>query len=502
MKETILIRADAGEQIGVGHVIRSVALGQHWQDTGGRAVLAVGWLPSQVESRLRGQGMQIRRVSAAPGGKQDANATTRLAEKLHARWIAVDGYQFGADYQKTLKNSGRKVLWIDDYGHAAPYCADLVLNQNLDADKRLYENREAASRLLLGTRYAMLRREFEPWRDRRRQFPDRAEKLLVTLGGGNQHNLAIKIVEALRGLDAHRLHVRLLAVADRPGIGTLRAASKSSGKHIEIITNVADVPAQMAWADVAISGAGTTCWELAFMGLPAAVVVLADNQRPVAESLARRGAVVNLGRHENLSQREIRHALEGLLREPARRRQMGRTLRRLVDGEGAARVCMTLRGQHLRLRPARNQDCRRLWQWANDRQVRAVSYSTEPISWENHQRWFKAKQADPDCRILIALDENDAAVGQIRFDACGRRGAQIAVSVDRNRRGTGLGNRIIDLAVGAVFARDNVQTLHAHVLPGNQASLRAFQKAGFTHCGMKVISGVNSHHFVRRKVPD
>ena len=66
----------------------------------------------------------------------------------------------GREYQSALKRAGRKVLFVDDNGHAEHYSADLVLNQNAYASEDLYRNREAATELLLGLQYAMLRREF------------------------------------------------------------------------------------------------------------------------------------------------------------------------------------------------------------------------------------------------------------------------------------------------------------------------------------------------------
>ena len=83
----------------------------------------------------------------------------------------MDGYQFEASYQCELKHAGLKVLFVDDNGHAGGYAADLVLNQNPQATGSMYEQREPYTRLLLGTRYCMLRREFNSWRGWNREIP-------------------------------------------------------------------------------------------------------------------------------------------------------------------------------------------------------------------------------------------------------------------------------------------------------------------------------------------
>ena len=98
------------------------------------------------------------------------------------------------------------------------------------------------------------------------------------------------------------------------------------------------MPEQMAWADVALSAAGTTCWEMAFMELPAAVVVSAENQRVVAEPLAAAGTLVNLGPLAELTADRLSAELGVICRDAKRRFAMGQAGRRLVDGRGAERV--------------------------------------------------------------------------------------------------------------------------------------------------------------------
>jgi spore coat polysaccharide biosynthesis predicted glycosyltransferase SpsG len=98
----------------------------------------------------------------------------------------------------------------------------------------------------------------------------------------------------------------------------------------------------MAWGDVAVSGGGSTCWELAFMGLPNLALALADNQRGIADGLGRAGVAENLGWFEEVNEETIATRLEDLLKDRARRAEMGRRGRKLVDGRGPERVVDTL----------------------------------------------------------------------------------------------------------------------------------------------------------------
>ena len=116
----------------------------------------------------------------------------------------VDGYQFNADYQRALKAAGFRVLFLDDYGHATHYSADLVLNQNAYANEKMYAARESYTRLLLGTDYCLLRREFSSWRGWKREIAPIGTKILVTMGGSDPENFTTDVVEALCHLGEHR----------------------------------------------------------------------------------------------------------------------------------------------------------------------------------------------------------------------------------------------------------------------------------------------------------
>ena len=168
---TLVVRADATVVMGTGHVMRCLALAQAWQDAGGSCVFAMAEPTPAVEERVAAEGIQVVRFrKTIPGSSQDAAQLVELARAQGAAWLVVDGYHFDAEYQRRLKDTELKLLWVDDNGESAHYYADLVLNQNAHARDGLYVHREPYTRLLLGPRYALLRREFARWRDWKREI--------------------------------------------------------------------------------------------------------------------------------------------------------------------------------------------------------------------------------------------------------------------------------------------------------------------------------------------
>ena len=196
---TLILRADASIAMGTGHVMRCLALAQAWQDQAwqdqaGQCIFAMAETTAASQERIRGDRFETLPVAAIPGSLQDAAQVVKLARARNSSWIVLDGYQFDVEYQRRLKAAGLKVLMVDDTGHAGAYVADLVLDQNAHATKDFYQQRESYSQLLLGPRYALLRREFRPWREWKREIAPVARKVLLTVGGTDPDNVSIRII--------------------------------------------------------------------------------------------------------------------------------------------------------------------------------------------------------------------------------------------------------------------------------------------------------------------
>jgi len=497
--QALLIRADGSPQIGTGHVMRCLALAQAWRvSTSGPIVFVTAMDTPALEARLHAEGAQVVRLSTPPGSMEDARQTTALAQQYRASWIVADGYHFGAEYQNLLKAGEFQLLVIDDYGHTKQYSADMILNQNLHASEHLYTNRQSHTRLLLGTRYMLLRREFVQQGPPVRTIPAVAHRVLVTLGGSDPENVTAKVIQALRQRQCEGLEATVVIGGSNPHVEHIHTLLGGTPDFIQLEHNVTDIPEDMRQADIAISAAGSTAWELAFMGLPSLLIVTAKNQRPIATHLAQSGATINLGWHNTCTPSDIVTALEKLRTSAEVRRTMSQCGQTLIDGNGAARVVMAMTGDTLRLRNVREGDSHLLWEWANDPDARAVSFSSDSIPWEEHLEWFHAKVQSPRCLFFIATDSEDVPVGQVRFDLTNDE-AIISVSLDRHQRSKGYGIRLLRLSAQALFTVTHLSTIHAYVKPNNHASLRTFAKAGYTHGGTTVTAGQPAVHFILRR---
>jgi len=338
----LLIRADATVAMGMGHVMRCLALAQACQDAGGSAVFAMAQATPAAEERICAERMAVVRLDAVPGTSEDASLLADAARCEQAEWVVVDGYQFGSEYQRRLKQAGLKVLFLDDYGHAESYCADLVLNQGLDSEEGLYANRELGTRLLLGSRYAMLRREFVSWRDWEREIVPTAKKVLVTIGGSDPDNVTALILQALGLATVDDFEVTVVVGGSNPHIKAVQRSSSWFPGTLRILQSVGNMADLMAWADLAVSAAGTTSWEMFFLGLPAILIPVAENQRPASRRFREIGAARAIEPGGPAFVEELANAVSELLQSNSERARLSSVARKLVDGYGTVRILQAM----------------------------------------------------------------------------------------------------------------------------------------------------------------
>jgi len=254
----------------------------------------------------------------------------------------------------------------------------------------------------------------------------------------------------------------------------------------------------IGWADVAISAAGSTAYELLCAGVPTVAVALADNQAPVANGLAEAGVARCLhARGGELAERLAGEV--GMLASPEERARLATRGPATVDGHGAARARDALLAAFagralprvLRYRPAQGADAARLLAWRNDPEVRAASRHQEPIDPAEHREWLAQTLSDSD-RVLWIAEHEGEPVGSLRLDRR-RDEAEISVSIAAERRGAGLATQAIREASELFLAaHPDVCRVTAEVRPENAASLRAFERAGYSLApgavrGMRVL---------------
>ena len=325
----IALRCDGGATLGVGHVMRCVALGEEltarghevllWGDLGG-----IGWLRTLVAAH----GYD---VVAAPG---DPAACALAADDLGLDAVVLDGYHLDAGLGSALRASSRRLLTLVDYEFGVQHYADVYVDQNLGAGA--HPDLPAGATALAGIEYALFR---DTVRDRRRaalRARSGPVRVVAVFGGTDAFGAAPVVVPALLATGEP---LDVTVVATRPeSVDAVRAAPTAAGQTVRVVAPEPDFGALVADADLVISASGSSVWELLCMGVPAAVVCVVDNQEAGYRQCLDRGVVAGLGHLGRFEAAAATAALSTLVTDPEARDAYAARGQALVDGHGRERV--------------------------------------------------------------------------------------------------------------------------------------------------------------------
>ena len=478
---SILIRADIGPAVGTGHVMRTFALASAWRKLGGTATMVCGeHLPASLRQRLKRNGIGVE-IIVTDTIEEDAFQTCRLAEKSNAAWIVVDGYRFDDSYQETIKQSAAKLFVVDDFGHAQHQHADLLLNQNIYAEKSSYLELKPES-LLLGPSFVLMRDEFSNIKAEKKRVPKTAKRIMITMGGADAGNFTSTCLRAIAELpNVKEISVDAIVGASNPHTESLKQLCHELPISVRLQRNTDRMATIINQCDLAITAGGSTCYELARCGVPAIVLSTAENQVAVARSFHENSCMVWLGDADSVPVQMLTDEIRKLSNDVALRKKMAAANTTLVDGHGAQRIARRLFQEELVFREATREDSNRLWQWRNESTVRQGAFQSHEIPWSEHEAWFDRSLSDRLVDIWIVETGAGESVGPVRFnfDSMGTQ-ATISISVSPPFRGRGWGTAIIEAACRRAFLSDDIQQIAAWIKPENESSLAAFSKAGFS----------------------
>lgn len=337
----VLFRVDESPAIGSGHLIRCLALAEALVARGVDCRVLAHGLSDGRAAELRRGGLPVQGLPGPPGGTADLDATVALAASIRPDALVIDGYGFGAEYRRALREGVPLVAAFDDLAELPCLHADLVINGALDPDRPRYERIAPGSVLLLGPAYAALRRSIAEAAARCRPLDGRTS-ILLCFGGSDPVGLTGPCMDRLVPRLPAGVGLTVVAGGANPCGGALEAAARGHGAAVAFHRNTPRMGVLMAEAGLAVSAAGGTTAELLALGVPALIVVVAPNQEPAARAAEARGlcAVID-GRAEGAAERIADTAL-ALWNDRGRRQELARRGAGLVDGQGAGRIADAL----------------------------------------------------------------------------------------------------------------------------------------------------------------
>lgn len=349
----ILFRADANPNIGMGHIMRCLSIADAARSVLSSCeivfLLADGPAAELVENRGY-------RAIVLNSDYQDMEAELRLWPEIYPEILIVDSYFATALYLSELSSRTNCLVYMDDLG-TFPYPVDILVNYNAYGPYMDYAALYAGSNaempeLILGPAYAPLRAMFRGVE--RKKQPETVRNVLISTGGADELHIARQLVQrvAEKRDGTGKVTYHFLLGAMNRDKKEIRQRSEGQ-KNIVLHENVTDMKSLISSADLVVSSAGSTLYEICACGSPLITYALADNQLPGAEAFAKLDLAVNLGDlrrdgsyTDGPATGELRpdavdrilSSVDQLGNDYERRLETGRRMQEMIDGFGADRM--------------------------------------------------------------------------------------------------------------------------------------------------------------------
>lgn len=355
-----IIRADANVNIGIGHVMRCLALAEWLTEQGIIPVLLSKTSNDFIVSKLASLGGKLYLLNESlnePDKKyqhsswlkgteeDDAKVSTNAIEELiqfeykkNPLFIMVDHYSIGAPWEEQLKEIA-PILVVDDLSDRKHNCNWLV-DQTYGKTSGDYNHLvPSTAKLFIGPKYGLLRKEFSQITSQPpRVFKQKNIKVLISLGGIDKNNDACKVLSYLSQYKLiTEIAITIVTSSANPNLKKLTSYI-STLTYVNLLVDVNDMATLFKTYDICIGAAGSTSWERCAMSMPTLCVVIAENQETIADNLEAANAIINLGLIENLTSTELLYQFEKVCQNEDFYTQLSHDAYALCDGLGCGRI--------------------------------------------------------------------------------------------------------------------------------------------------------------------
>jgi len=348
----VVIRADASLYMGTGHIMRCLTLAKELEKQGAEIEFIcrahVGNLIELIEQQgFRAHVLPLSQNVAIDNGlygsqwlggsqQEDAASCLPILEKIKPDWLIVDHYSLDQIWQSLLSECFAKLMVIDDLANRKHQC-DVLLDQTYGRKGSDYADLvPKRSQLLLGSEYALLREEFAEWRkfSLQRRVKPNFKKLLITMGGVDPDNVTGELLDVLKGCSLPKeLEIDVVMGATAPHLKKVQQQAGLLPYKTNVLVDVHNMAEIMANADLAIGAAGATTWERCCLGLPSIMVVLAENQKDIADFLKQKQAAIVVSKNDISNDLKLVEGISGVSLL-----DLSKNTRHITDGKGVLRV--------------------------------------------------------------------------------------------------------------------------------------------------------------------
>ena len=335
-----------------------------------------------------------------------------------------------------------------------------------------------------------MRKDF--WDIPKLKINDSIENILITMGGNDLRNLTPKLLELLNK-NFSDVTKKIIITNSFDNVTEIESLKNDS---VELIysPDSSEIINIMSSSDLAISASGQTLYELACIGVPTIAIGIIGNQKNNIKNWINQGFIEYAGcwndknllgnildKINYLKNKDVRHD----------KRLLGI---QAVDGKGSLNTVKNILKEFYKnnsvFRPICKDDCLKIFEIANDDEVRKSSFNSDKIPLEDHKKWFNNILDDDSLKFYVLEYENDL-IGQLRLDF-DEEYPVISISLNKKYRGLGLSKILLAKGLEVVDGK-----VIAYIKKENTRSISFFKSMGFKKEDEVIIKDCDALKFIR-----
>lgn len=286
----LYIRADMNENIATGHMMRCMSIADAARGMGSEVLFITS--DHKGDELLKANGFDNYVLNSdylnLMQGIEDIEKLVTEEDVL-----LIDTYSKTKDFMDALRGKVY-TAYIDDMGEQVfnvdciicypPYYPDYNYEARYDLSK---------TKFILGPNYAPLRKEFRNCK--KKVIKESIENILIVSGGSDPDRVTPKLLESITS--SYDSNARITAICGVYSGYYDELCDKYNGKdcRVNITPSTPRIKDYFDEADVVITAAGSTIYELCATGTPAIAYTYADNQMPNANAFHKLGLIPCIG---------------------------------------------------------------------------------------------------------------------------------------------------------------------------------------------------------------
>ncbi|KUK54708.1 MAG: Pseudaminic acid biosynthesis-associated protein PseG [Desulfotomaculum sp. 46_296] len=336
----ICFRVDAGNKIGMGHLMESLALAGSLKKKITEEIVFIANSPAI--KIIEKNGHKAVKINDQINEKEEVSFIKDILRKSGCQCLIINLPGKDSSFFNKLESGAEKTAVILDDAEHRPIKADIVVNYSITQEEKYYLSLPQSKTLYyIGPKYALQPEILHKSWKQEKYIPDQCRAILLNQGGSDPFGLTIRIIKELELLNLKQVIYILTGQEMLPKhkneIEKTKPFLKNNYRFMDSITQE-KVYELMAECDLAITAAGNTLYELAVFGVPSITVCHHELHNKVAGKFAERKAVINLGEGLKLRDGIIAKTVHNLINSKEERIFLNGNIKRIADGLGSKRV--------------------------------------------------------------------------------------------------------------------------------------------------------------------